>query len=102
MSDTQETLHIYFRLPVSTPHYQRSAIQPIIEDSFDRVLRKYLPLTLTSESKSLGGIELAEEITGFKKATIYRLTSMNQIPCYKRGKRLYFDWQKLLDWIKKD
>jgi len=77
-------------------------MQPIIEESLDRVLRKYLMLTSTPESKSLSGIELAEEISGLKRPTIYKLTSKNQIPYYKRGKRLYFDRQKLLEWIKKD
>ena len=80
----------------------RSVIQPIVEESFDRVLRKYLPLTSSPQSKSLRGIELAEEITGLKRPTIYKLTSKNLIPYYKRGKRLYFDRHKLEEWIKKE
>ena len=49
----------------------------------------------------IGGIELAEKITGLKKQTIYGLVSERKIPHSKRGKRLYFSRKDLLDWIKK-
>lgn len=47
----------------------------------------------------LGGIDLAQEVTGLKKATIYSLSCKNEIPYYKRGKRLYFKKEGLLTWI---
>lgn len=49
--------------------------------------------------KKIGGIELAVEVTGLAKATIYSLTSKGGIPYYKRGKKLYFNRQKLTEWI---
>ncbi|MBX2896789.1 MAG: helix-turn-helix domain-containing protein [Cyclobacteriaceae bacterium] len=45
-------------------------------------------------------IALAVQITGLKKKTIYNLVNKRLIPHAKRGKRLYFDEQELLQWIK--
>lgn len=46
------------------------------------------------------GIGLAIRITGLKKKTIYNLVNKRAIPHSKKGKRLYFDEQELLGWIK--
>lgn len=48
----------------------------------------------------IGGIELAETITGLKRPTIYGLVSERKIPHSKQGKRLYFSRQELLEWLK--
>jgi len=53
-----------------------------------------------SEIDEIGGIELAVEITGKAKPTIYSLCADNRIPHSKRGKKLYFDRRELLAWIK--
>ena len=47
----------------------------------------------------IGGIELAIELTGLAKPTIYGLVSERKIPHSKRGKKLYFSRQELLDWL---
>ena len=47
----------------------------------------------------IGGIEMAMEITGLKRPTIYGLTSSREIPHYRQGKRLYFKRAELLAWI---
>ncbi|MCE7863301.1 MAG: DNA-binding protein [Bacteroidetes bacterium CHB5] len=39
------------------------------------------------------------QITGLKKKTIYNLVNKRLIPHAKRGKRLYFDEQELMQWI---
>lgn len=46
------------------------------------------------------GIEKACLITQKKKSTIYKLCNSGQIPCYKKGKRLYFYEDELLNWLK--
>ena len=33
-------------------------------------------------------------------STVYKLTSKGDLPHYKRGNRLYFDRQELINWIK--
>lgn len=47
----------------------------------------------------IGGIELALEITGLAKPTIYSLVSTRKIPHSKRGKKLYFSRRELKDWL---
>ena len=44
----------------------------------------------------IGGIELAIELTGLAKPTIYGLVSERKIPHSKRGKKLYFSRKELL------
>ena len=50
-------------------------------------------------SREIGGIELAIEVTGLSKGTIYQLVHKNEIPFQKNGK-LYFERTKLINWIK--
>ncbi len=52
------------------------------------------------KTDEIGGIDLAIELTGLAKPTIYSLCSERKIPHSKRGKRLYFPRQDLLEWIK--
>lgn len=46
-------------------------------------------------------IEEASKLIRKSKKTIYTLTSKNLIPHYKRGKKLYFYEDELIDWIQK-
>lgn len=48
----------------------------------------------------IGGIELAEQITGKARSTIYNLVSAGEIPVAgKRGQKLYFSEADLREWI---
>lgn len=53
-----------------------------------------------TDADAIGGIDLAIEITGLAKPTIYSLCSERKIPHSKQGKRLYFSRQELTDWLK--
>ncbi len=53
-----------------------------------------------SDTDEIGGIDLAIEITGLAKPTIYSLVSERKLPHSKQGKRLYFSRQELTDWLK--
>jgi len=46
-----------------------------------------------------GGIEVAEEITGLKRSTIYKGTWNGSIPSKKFGKRLVFSRNELTSWM---
>ena len=50
----------------------------------------------------IGGIELAEKVTGLARSTIYAMVSKREIPFFKRPgtKRLYFSSDALLQWIR--
>ncbi len=39
------------------------------------------------------------EYLGLSKSHIYKLTSTHKIPHSKRGKRLYFDKEKINEWV---
>lgn len=54
------------------------------------------------QENEIGGIDLAIELTGLAKPTIYGLASKRKIPHSKRGKKLYFSRKELLDWLTKD
>ena len=47
----------------------------------------------------IGGIELAIEVSGLAKPTIYGLVSRREIPHSKRGKKLYFSRRELKEWL---
>lgn len=47
----------------------------------------------------LGGLELAELITGLARRTIYKKTHFREIPHLKRGGKLYFKRSELEAWI---
>jgi predicted DNA-binding transcriptional regulator AlpA len=87
--------------PIDNPFEQLSAHLYRIENRLLELNRqveelahsKHKPLTDT-------GINLAVRITGLQKKTIYNLVSQRSIPHSKKGKRLYFDEQELLTWIK--
>ena len=53
-----------------------------------------------TKTDEISGIDLAIELTGLAKPTIYGLVSERKIPHSKQGKRLYFSRQELLEWIK--
>jgi excisionase family DNA binding protein len=47
----------------------------------------------------LGGIDLAVEVTGLAKPTIYAAVQRREIPHMKKGKKLYFKRSELQAWI---
>ena len=52
-----------------------------------------------AEINEFGGLELAMEITGLSKPTVYSMTSLNQIPHMKISSKLRFNRTDLLKWM---
>lgn len=75
-------------------------LETIIFDCVDKAI-KLNQCTTLSIQEEIGGIELAQQITGLSKARIYALVSKREIPHKKRGKHLYFKRTELLEWIEK-
>ena len=50
-------------------------------------------------NKEIGGVELAVEVLGLTKQTIYKKVCLGEIPYMKRGGKLYFNRKKLEQWI---
>lgn len=55
----------------------------------------------TSEKpvNDIGGLDLAVEITGLARGTLYKKTSRREIPHRRVAGRLYFSRTELLSWI---
>ena len=53
----------------------------------------------SSNSNELLNIEQAAEFLGLAKPTLYAHTSKREIPHLKRGKKLYFEKEKLIEWL---
>lgn len=52
-----------------------------------------------TDSDQVLNIEQTAEILDLKVPTIYGLVSRSAIPCFKKGKRLYFSKKDLSNWI---
>lgn len=75
---------------------------PEVRQLFREELQQFFTEQQTSkpnEDDEIGGVELAESITGLKRPTVYNLVSERKIPFSKIGKRLYFYRKDLLKWI---
>lgn len=76
----------------------REDIRSAVRSELEKFFKNYLePSNQTNDE--IGGIELATEVTGKAKATIYSLCSNRSIPHSKKGKKLYFSRNELIDWI---
>src|SRR5688572_4881882 len=69
-----------------------------IEAKLDLITSKLESILTRDDKESIGGIELAMQITGLAKPTLYSLISARKIP-YKKEKRLYFKRKELENWI---
>ncbi|MCA9003376.1 MAG: helix-turn-helix domain-containing protein [Planctomycetes bacterium] len=51
-----------------------------------------------TDRDEIGGIELAQAVTGLAASTIYKKVHRSEIPYSKRGGRLFFSRRKLEEW----
>ena len=77
-----------------------SEVRQLLRQELEAFFAERALISPQPESDQIGGIELAEQITGLAKPTIYGLVAQSKIPCMKQGKKLYFSRQELTDWIK--
>lgn len=70
-------------------------------DRLTQLLQESMQCRIEATSReTTDGIQLAVEVTGLAKGTVYNLVAERKIPHYKRGKRIYFSRQELQNWIK--
>lgn len=72
-------------------------LKTLLSDAVKQGIETYMPAQAVP--KEIGGLELAEEITGLARPTIYMLTSTNAIPHMKVGSKLRFNRTDLMKWI---
>jgi predicted DNA-binding transcriptional regulator AlpA len=76
-----------------------------LADSMHRIehllleLKTQLPAPFAPAYDEIGGIDLAQQVTGLAKSTLYDLVCKKEVPYMKRGKKLYFSRLELLTWI---
>ncbi|MFY0674508.1 MAG: helix-turn-helix domain-containing protein [Bacteroidia bacterium] len=60
---------------------------------------KELDFTPQTQKPRIGGVALAQEITGYTPSSIYSMVSRGKIPHFKRDGRLLFNEEKLRKWL---
>ena len=65
-----------------------------IEERLDNILM------LLRLSKCVLNIDEVSQYSGLSKSTIYKLTSGNKIPHFKKSKHLFFDRLEIESWLK--
>ena len=73
-------------------------LEALIESSVKRVLRAQSGFNTTSSPEHFT-VKQAAAFLDLAEQTIYGLTSRNEIPHYKRGKKLYFLKAELEKWM---
>lgn len=77
-------------------------VRELIKECVYECLQNVPPSTNSNSRANqadIGGIDMAVEVTGLKKPTLYALTQRREIPYYKKCKRLYFRRSELEAWI---
>ena len=77
------------------------AVAYLIEQVSELKLLVGAPISESPEKRMPIGIDEACRIISKAKPTIYTLVRKGIIPCYKRGKKLFFFEDELLEWITK-
>ncbi len=75
-------------------------VRQLFRDELESYFASNQRINTQPEADEIGGIELAVNITGKAKPTIYNYCSGNLIPHSKRGKKLYFSRNELTEWLK--
>ena len=77
----------------------RAFFGQIIRDELRELLPQMAAPAPTVALPRIGGLELAQEVTGLSKPRLYALVSERGIPHKKKGNRLFFDREELIAWI---
>ncbi|GAA4295711.1 helix-turn-helix domain-containing protein [Nibribacter koreensis] len=78
---------------------QTQELRMIVREELRRVLSETGLLKAIGLHEELLTIEQAAQMLGLAKSTIYVLTSRQEIPCFKKSRRLYFRRSELLTWV---
>src|SRR5690606_18155345 len=81
-------------LIVTTPE----RISQIVTEAVSAAMKRHV-LPVADSLPDRIGIDEVCEITGYKKATVYRLTSEDKIPHSKYGNKLVFSRKELASWL---
>lgn len=77
----------------------KTEIQTLIENAVQKAITKN-ESTKRNQTETILDINQAAEFIGIAKATLYGKCSAQLIPHFKKGKKLYFDKNEILTWLK--
>lgn len=78
---------------------QELGINPVIKELIERMAELKAGLEMFS-NREVFNFEQARKYLDVSASYLYKLTSQNEIPCYKpRGKHLYFNKKELEEWL---
>lgn len=66
---------------------------------FQELIRNTINIQEPKEVKQILNINEVSELSGFSKNTLYKFTSLNQIPFFKRGSKVLFKRSEIEDWL---
>jgi excisionase family DNA binding protein len=75
-------------------------LESLIESSLRKILSNQRTEQPQPETDQLLTIQQVADFLSLSVPTIYGLVSKAEIPCMKRGKRLYFSKDEIKNWIK--
>jgi predicted DNA-binding transcriptional regulator AlpA len=77
----------------------KAEIQQLIESAVQKAIIQNASNKKTQTDTFLD-VDQAAAFIGIAKATLYGKCSEKLIPYFKKGKKLYFDQQELIEWLK--
>lgn len=73
-------------------------LRPLLKDAVEQALKSIeLP---SPPDHDLLNVDQAAEFLSVSKDYVYRRTANNEIPCFRRGKRIYLSRKALTEWLK--
>ena len=78
---------------------KKDELKNLIEESIRSVLAEKPKPSVNPDVNNFLNVEEASLFLNLAKATLYSLSSSSKIPVIKKGKRLYFSKQSLIDWL---
>ena len=79
--------------------YFEDALKRIVYDAVRTVFENVQPKSEKKEIPLIFGIDICVEVTGLARPTIYRNTSKNLMPHYRRDGKLFFKREEVYEWI---
>lgn len=77
----------------------RVLLRDVVEQSVRKVLSETGIMGAIGAKEDLLTVEEAAKLLRLAKSTLYSMASKEQIPSFKRSRRLYFRRSELLQWI---
>lgn len=79
--------------------YFENALKRIVYDAVRTVFENVQPKPEKKEIPLIFGVDICGEVTGLAKPTIYRNTSKNLMPHYRRDGKLLFKREEVYAWM---